>query len=183
MTVGGPSGSPVGSTVTTARPPHALAHRPFRSFIIGAFVSNAGTWMQNLAVPYVLYRQTHSAAWVGMAGFATYIPTVLIAPWGGAWAERFQRRVMLLWTQLALTGTAALLWVLWVTGAHNPWAIIAPLALGGVASGANIPAWQAFLTELVPRESLLTGISMNATQFNVSRAFGPALAGVVIRVW
>jgi predicted MFS family arabinose efflux permease len=86
----------------------------------------------------------------------------------------------MLFTQSFMALTAVVLWVMWLTGVQSPWAIVGVVALGAVATGYNVPANQSLLTDLVPREALLSAVSLNGAQFNAGRAVGPALAGLVL---
>jgi MFS family permease len=160
----------------------ALRYRQFALFWSAALVSNTGSWMQNAAVPYVLFQLTHSAAWAGLAGFAQLFPAVIMGPLAGSLADRFPRRRILLVTQSLLAVTAFGLWLLWVSGAATPVSIIVVVAIAGVIAGLNIPSWQAFVSELVPRSLLLNAVTLNSAQFNASRALGPALGGLVLAV-
>lgn len=158
----------------------ALAVPEFRRFWVGALVSNSGSWMQNVSVPFVLYRLTESAGWVGAASFAQFLPAVLLGPLGGSLADRFPRRTVLLVAQSAMAVVSLVLWGLWASGAAEPWSITALVAVLGGISGISIGSWQAFVSELVPRRLLLNAVTLNSAQFNGARAFGPALGGVVL---
>lgn len=158
----------------------AFRHRPFRIFWAGAFASNTGTWLSNLAVPYVLFEITHSALWVGIAALLQLAPQVLFAPLGGALADRHNRRLMLLVTQAGMAVSALVLWGVWIAGVRNPWAIGATIGLSGMCMGINLPGWQSFVNDLVPREDLISAVALNSLQFNGARAIGPAIAGVVL---
>jgi MFS family permease len=149
-------------------------------FWTGALVSNTGTWVQNVTVPFVVFQLTGSPAWVGFAGFAQLLPAWLMGPVGGSIADRFPRRTVLLVTQSAMAAVALLLWALWTAGVRSPWAVIAVVALSGAIAGLMIGSWQAFVSELVPREDLLNAVTLNSAQFNAARAFGPAIGGVVL---
>ncbi|MGH2772214.1 MAG: MFS transporter [Actinomycetota bacterium] len=158
----------------------ALRHRAFRRFWTGALFSNMGTWMQNVTVPYVVYQVTHRAIWVGVAAFAGLFPSVVLAPWSGWLADRLDRRKLLLAGQVLQAAAAAALWAAWVSGYRHPGAIMGLLLINGLSFAATMPAWQAFITQLVPRRDLLSAISLNSAQFNAARAVGPAVAGVVL---
>jgi MFS family permease len=158
----------------------AFRFRDFRLFWIGALVSNTGSWVQNVTVPFVVYELTGSAAWVGVTGFLQFLPMVLVGPLGGALADRHPRRRVLLVTQSAALLVALALWALWASGRASVVGIVALVSLGGAVAGVNIPSWQAFVSELVPREVLLNAVTLNSTQFNAARAFGPALGGLVL---
>lgn len=160
----------------------AFRHRDFRIFFFGAMVSNTGNWLQNLTVPFVLFEITNRSLWVGLAGFAQFIPSFLLGPLGGSLADRLDRRKVLLATQTAMAIAAFALWGVWVVGWHQPMLILAVTAFTGVFSGLMIPSWQAFVPALVPREDLASAITLNSTQFNAARAIGPALAGLILAV-
>ena len=172
--------------VTEARKPGlreagaALAVPEFRRFWFGALVSNSGSWMQNVSVPFVLYQLTESAAWVGFASFAQFLPAVIFGPLGGSLADRFSRRTVLLVAQSAMAVVSIAMWALWASGAAEAWSITALVAVLGAVAGISIGSWQAFVSELVPRRLLLNAVTLNSAQFNGARAFGPALGGVVL---
>jgi len=181
-------GGPVGTGPAASHPVgfrqgmRAMRHRDFRIFFIGAIISNSGSWLQNLAVPFVLFELTGKAIWVGLAGFAQFIPSFFLGPVGGALADGNDRRKVLLATQTAMAAAAFLLWGVWVLDWREPALILVIVALTGVFAGLNIPSWQAFVPALVPREDLASAITLNSTQFNAARAIGPALAGVLLAV-
>lgn len=158
----------------------ALRYRDFSLFWTGALFSNIGMWMQNVTVPYVLYRETGSASWVGFAAFMQFIPGVLLGPLAGSLADRFPRRTVLLISQCLAAALAFTLWGAFETGRATPSVIVALISLTGVVFGLAIASWQAFVTELVPREALLNAVTLNSAQFNGSRALGPAIGGVVL---
>lgn len=158
----------------------ALRHRDFALFWTGALLSNVGTWMQHITVPYVLYQQTDSAAWVGFAAFMQFLPGVVLGPWAGSLADRFERRLVLLVSQGLAALVAFALWGAFVADKASPGVLVALVAINGAVFGMGIASWQAFVTELVPRHALLNAITLNAAQFNGARAFGPAIGGVVL---
>ena len=158
----------------------AFRFRNFRLFWIGALLSNSGTWVQNLTVPYVVFQLTHSSTWVGIAAFSQLAPMAMMSPLGGTIADRLDRRRVLLVTQVAMGVVAIMMGGAWVTGVASVPVIIGLVAVGGVITGINAPAWQAFVSELVPRDALLNAVTLNSAQFNAARAFGPALGGLVL---
>lgn len=158
----------------------ALRHRRFAIFWVAAAVSTTGTWLSNLAVPFVIFEMTHSATWVGIGAAAQFVPNVLMGPLGGAWADRFDRRRVLIVTQVGGSVAALVLYLVVSTGTQNPWLVILPVALQGLFGGLNLPSWQALVHDLVPREDIQSAVTLNTMQFNVGRALGPALAGVLI---
>jgi MFS family permease len=158
----------------------AFRHRDFTVFWIGALASNTGSWVQNLAVPFVLYQVTKSAFWVGLATFTQFLPVMLLGPLAGSIADRFERRKVLLVTQSLMALSALSLWLAWASDAHQPWLILLLVAISGVFAGINIPSWQSFVNDLVPREDLLSAVALNSLQFNAARALGPGIAGVLL---
>lgn len=161
----------------------ALKQRDFALFWWGALVSNTGMWVQRAAVPFVLFELTGSATWVGFSAFAALVPAVAMNPLAGALADRYPRRTVLLLTQSGAALLALALWVVFLVGAESPSVIVALVAASGLVLGLNIPSWQAFVADLVPRDKLLNAVTLNSTQFNASRAVGPAIAGVILAAW
>ena len=158
----------------------AFRHRDFTIFWSGALVSNVGSWLQNLTVPYVVFAITGSALWVGVATAAQVLPGFFGSPLGGHLADTRERRTLLLLLQ-SLMGIAALgLWWVWASGSRSLVAILGLVAVMGLVWGTTLPAWQAFVNDLVPREDLVSAVSLNSLQFNAARSLGPALAGLVI---
>lgn len=158
----------------------ALRHRGFALFWSGALFSNTGTWLGNLTVPYVLYQGTGSALWVGLAAAAQFGPALVLSPVGGLLADSVDRRKLLLWTQICLGAVAAAMWLQWSRGLHSPGLLLGLLTLSGVFNGINNPAWQSLISDLVPRRDVLSAVTLNSLQFNLARAVGPALAGLLL---
>lgn len=157
--------------------------RNYRLFWVGGLISNIGRWFQTVAVPIVVFDLTGSAAWVGLAGFAQIMPMALMGPWGGAIADRFERRRVLLVTQSLQALPAIGMALLWYGGVRSAAAFVAMSTLVGVSGGLNLPAWQAIVADLVPRDRMLAGITLNSAQFNASRMVGPALGGAAVAWW
>jgi MFS family permease len=158
----------------------ALRYRDFALFWSGALISNTGSWMQNVTVPYVMTRLA-SPVWVGLATFAQFVPALLTAPRGGITADRVSRKKILLVTQSIAALVALALWALWSSGHASPGRIVALLIVLGVTSGFAMPAWQSFLPQLVPRDEMMNAVTLNSAQFNASRAIGPMVGGAVLR--
>jgi len=155
----------------------ALRHRDFRLFWTGNFLSNIGTWMQNIAQGWLVLKLTNSAFWLGLVGFASSVPILLFALIGGVIADHVNKRKLLMVTQSAMMvfafTMAALTWLHLIT-VH--WIVF--LALGtGIAMSLNTPSYQALVPQLLPREDLTNGIALNSAQFNMSRVIGPTLGG------
>ena len=158
----------------------AFRYRNFSLFWTGALLSSSGNWMQAISIPFVVFEITQSAAWVGFAAVMQFAPVAIVGPIGGTLADRYDRRTVLLATQTAQALAAFSLWFVWASGVRSMAVILGIVALNGLIAGLNIPSWQAFVSELVPREHLLNAVTLNSAQFNAARAFGPALGGLVL---
>jgi MFS family permease len=161
----------------------SLRHRDFAIFWSAALISNSGTWMQSITVPFVLFELTHSNTWVGAGAVFTFVPGLVVGPLAGTLADRFDRKRIIFCTQSVSMVVAVLLWLLWVADAATPWRLAGLLVVSGTAGGLNISAWQSFVPLLVPRESLISAVRLNSMQFTAARAFGPAAAGLVLRAY
>jgi MFS family permease len=159
----------------------SLRHRNFRLFTIGQTLSLIGTWMQQVAVGWLVYRMTDSALLLGVVAFVSQGPAFLLAPFAGVVADHFNRRRIVMVTQSVMLVQAAVLAVLVLTGAITIAWIVALMAVLGAVHGFDIPARQSFLTELVGgREDLPNAIALNSSMFNAARLIGPAIAGFVV---
>lgn len=158
----------------------ALRVPAFRRFFFAALVSNSGAWLQGVAIPYVMFEITGSGAWVGASVFAQMLPMALMGPVAGPLADRIPRRRILIVTQFLLAVAAAGHAVMWWADVRSPGAYLAASVLYGTVNGFNMPAWQAYVSDLVPRELLMNAITLNSTQFNAARAVGPSVGGVVL---
>jgi MFS family permease len=158
----------------------ALKHRNYRLFFGGQLISLIGTWMQNVAQSWLVYRLTNSPVLLGLVGFAGQIPVFLLAPAGGAAADRFDRRRILIATQTSMLILAFLLAALTLSGIVQVWHIMVLASLLGVANAFDIPARQAFVVDMVGREDLTNAIALNSSLFNGARIVGPAIAGVLV---
>jgi MFS family permease len=170
---------------TSARPDRVSPFRPFRhrafaTVWTGSFVSNIGTWMETVAIGVYVTQATGQAAWTGTVAALTYVPTVLLGPFGGALADRFDRRRFLVGVTLFQTLLAALLTLLAATDRLSVAAVATIVLLGGCAFAVAMPAVQAMTPDLVGADDLLGAMSLGAAQFNLGRVVGPALAGLVI---
>ena len=158
----------------------ALAHRNYRLFFAGQLFSLIGTWMQNVAQSWLIYRLTDSALLLGLVSFATQIPVFLIAPIGGAVADRYDRHRIIISTQLVSMVLALSLATLTLSGRIEVWHIFLFASLLGIINGFDIPARQSFVVEMVGKEDLLNAIALNSSMFNAARIVGPAVAGVLV---
>lgn len=155
-------------------------HSAYARLWTGAFVSNIGTWMEAIALGIYIQEKTGQAAWTGTVAAAAFLPIAFVSPLGGALADRFPRKLLLISTNLFQTALATMLTVLFVIGDPSPLTITC-IALGnGVAAALGFPAFQALLPDLVPVEDLPGAIALSSAQYNLGRVVGPAIAGVVI---
>jgi MFS family permease len=146
----------------------------------GAFVSNIGTWMEAIALGIYVQDHTGQAAWTGTVAAAAFVPIAFFSPLGGALADRFPRRWLMILTSLVQMGLATLLTVLFVVGEPSA-PTLTLIALGnGICAALGFPSYQAMLPDLVPVEDLPGAIALSSAQYNLGRVVGPALAGVVI---
>jgi MFS family permease len=159
----------------------ALRHRNFRLFTVGQLISVIGTWMQHVAVWWLVYRLTDSALLLGLVGFVSQLPVFLLAPIAGVAADRWSRHRIILATQLLAMLQAGVLAALVLTGAVTVWHLLVLSAALGAITGFDIPARQSFLLEMVgSRDDLPNAIALNSSVFNAARLVGPAIAGFAI---
>lgn len=160
----------------------ALENPNYRIWAGGAIVSNIGTWMQRVAQDWLVLTvlTDHSGAAVGLTTGLQFLPMLLFGPYGGVLADRYRKRIILMWTQLAMGLTGLAIGLLVVTGTAQLWhAYVAAFCLG-VASAVDAPARQAFVSELVGQDNISNAVALNSASFNTARLTGPAIAGVLI---
>src|SRR5262249_49671669 len=152
----------------------------FRSLWIAAVISYTGSWMQTVATGWLMTSLTASPMWVALVQMAVSLPVLLIAPPGGALADIMDRRKFLLATQSTMVAAAAVLGIMTLTRTVNPQTLLVFTFLLGVGAVMNDPAWQALTPDLVPPEKLASAVALNSAGFNIARAVGPALGGLLI---
>jgi len=157
-----------------------LARPVFRALWIAALVSNVGYWMQSVGAVWQVGSEGGSAAQVALVQTAVSLPVVLLALPSGAAADVFDRRRLLLVTQSWMLASAAALCVATVLGLASPTVVLALTFLLGLGNAANAPAWQATIPELVGGRLLAPAVALNSAGFNIGRAVGPALGGLVV---
>ena len=159
----------------------ALRARNFRLFVAGQGFSLIGTWMQQVAMSWLVYRLSGSAMLLGVAGFLHQIPSLFLTPLAGVLADRWDRRRLLIITQCLAMIQAAVLSVVVLTGTVQIWHIILLSAVLGIINAFDIPIRQSFVVEMVDqREDLGNAIALNASLFNAARLIGPSIAGIVV---
>jgi MFS family permease len=152
----------------------------FRSLWIAAVISYTGSWMQNVATGWLMTSLTSSPMWVAMVQVAVSLPVLLIALPAGALADIFDRRKFLLFTQASMVAAATVLGVMTLTGTVTPQMLLVFTFLLGVGAVMNDPAWQSLTPDLVPPNQLAAAVALNSAGFNIARAIGPALGGLLI---
>ncbi len=158
----------------------ALKHRNYQLFFFGQIISLSGTWMQSVAQSWLVYRLTGSVALLGLIGFAGQFPIFLLTAFGGAIADRYNRRNILIATQTAAMATASVLAFLTLSGLIEVWHLFALAIVSGIFNAFDIPARQSFVMDMVGRDDLLNAVALNSSVFNGARIIGPAIAGILV---
>jgi len=168
-----------------SRIPHtfrALRHRNFRLFISGQIVSLVGTWMQNVAQSWLVYRLTHSELLLGTAWFCSQIAVFALGPLGGIAADRFPRQKVVIVTQTLSMLQAFALAALTLSGRVQVWHVLVLAGTLGMINAFDMPGRQALVIQMTSKEDLINAISLNSAVFNSARVVGPAVAGVLLAV-
>jgi predicted MFS family arabinose efflux permease len=159
----------------------SLRHRNYRYWFIGQTISLSGSWMQTMAQQVLIYRLTGSAAALGLISFIGLVPLVPFSLWGGSLTDRISKRNLLIATQLVMMLQAVLLGVLVWTGTVQVWHVFVLSLMLSAVNAVDLPARQAFTVDMVEgKEDLTNAIGLNSAMFNLARALGPALAGLVV---
>jgi MFS family permease len=160
----------------------ALKNPNYKLWASGAIVSNTGTWMQRVAQDWLVLTQLshNSGVAVGITTGLQFAPVLLLAPVSGAIADRFDRRKILITTQVSSGVLALILGLLVVTDVAQLWQVYVLAGLLGVVAAVDGPARQAFVSELVPIEDLPNAVGLNSASFNGGRLIGPGIAGILI---
>jgi MFS family permease len=159
----------------------SLKYRNYRLFFVGQSVSLIGTWMQRIAMPWLVYHMTGSALLLGVVGFAGQIPSFLLSPVAGVLTDRWSRYRVLLVTQiLSLVQAGVLAW-LCLAGVVQIWEIIVLSMILGCINAFDVPARHSFVIDMVEKkEDLGNGIALNSLMFNGARLIGPSIAGIML---
>jgi len=161
----------------------AFSHRNFRLFFFGQSLGIIGYWVQQIAMSWLVYRLTGSAWLLGVTAFAGQIAVLVLAPFGGLWADRVDRRKLLLITQTAAAVPAFTLAALAFLDMVEVWHVIVMATALGVVMAIDAPIRQSFLPEMVPsRQDLPSAIAFNSGMYNAARMIGPTIAGVLLAV-
>jgi len=159
----------------------AFQYRNYRLFFAGQGISLIGTWTQQVAISWLVYRLTGSALLLGVVAFCNQIPTFFLSAFAGVIADRWNRQRLLLWTQALSMVQASILAVLVLTDAICTWQIVSLSIFIGVVNAFDIPVRQSFVVEMVDKqEDLGNAIALNSAMFNGARFIGPSVAGILI---
>lgn len=179
-----------GQTVTRAAPRSALAliaDRTFGPYFAGNLASNIGTWFQQITAAVVVFDVTGSTFMVGLVGVAQFLPSLLLAPWTGAAADRLDRRRLLIIAQsvaaIAATTLAVTTIVVGLDRFPAAWPVLVTALVVGLAHAVSTPAQQALVTALVPVTDLDQAVALNSVTFHLARAVGPAVGALVLVAW
>jgi MFS family permease len=161
----------------------AFRYRNYRLFFGGQSISLIGTWMQTIAMSWLIYQISHSTALLGVVALVSQVPAFIVSPIAGVWLDQLDRRKILVATQSLACIQAFILAALVFTNQIAVWHILV-LSVGlGLVSAFDIPGRQAFLIQMVENhEDLGNAIALNSSQFNIARLIGPAVAGVLIKL-
>ncbi|HLZ63078.1 MAG TPA: MFS transporter [Ktedonosporobacter sp.] len=152
----------------------------FRIIWLATLAANIGTWFQNVGGVWLMTTLTPSPVMVALMQTATSASALLVCLPAGALADIVNRRQLLLWAQGLILTVAIVLSILTFLGATTPWVLLTCTFLLGMGANAASPAWQAVTSELVPADELPAAVTLNSVSFNLARAVGPALAGVIV---
>ncbi|HEX7364407.1 MAG TPA: MFS transporter [Dehalococcoidia bacterium] len=159
----------------------SLSSRNYRLFFIGQGVSLIGTWMQTIAMSWLVYRITGSAFLLGVVGFSSQLPIFILAPLAGVFVDRHNRHRILVITQFLAMLQAFILATLVLTNTVTVWAIIVLSVFLGMVNSVDMPARQTFVLEMVERkEDLSNAIALNSALFSGTRLIGPSIGGILI---
>jgi predicted MFS family arabinose efflux permease len=158
----------------------SLRHRNYRLYFFGQLVSVTGTWMQMTALTWLAFDLTHKSIWPASISAAQIIPTFALGIWGGSLADYWPKRALIFITQSAFLLLALLLAGLTLSDVVTPWQLLVVAAANGLVQAVDLPARLAFVMDMAGREDLVNAVGLNSLLFNVARAFGPAMAGVLL---
>lgn len=156
---------------------------PFRRYLIGTSISDTGTWMQIMAQGWIMSTLTDKAIMLGMVNFAAGLPMLFLTMFGGSAADRFDKRRILVWTQVVQIALALVLGWLIYTGRIQIWHIIVVAGLLGIAFAFEHPALSALVPELVKREEIAAAVALDRAVFHCARLVGPSVGGIIVGAW
>lgn len=158
----------------------SLRHRNYRLYFFGQLISMSGSAVQGYALAWLAYDLSHLSRWPAFMMAALALPTLLLGPLGGALADRWPKRSLLLWTQSVMLVLAVLLVAAVGTGEITTWQLLWITLAAGLAQAIDFPARLSFVMEMVGKEDLINAVALNSLLFNVARFVGPAVGAVIL---
>ncbi len=158
----------------------SLSIRNFRLYLIGQIVSTTGTWMQSIAMAWLVLKLTGSGVDLGFVTAIQFLPVLLLGGFAGILVDRFDKRKILILTQSLFASQALLLYILVSLGVVRVWMVFVLSLYFGLVNAVDPTARQSFVQQMAGPENLQNAVSLNSVTFNASRAFGPAVAGLII---
>ncbi|MCG0276187.1 MAG: MFS transporter [Thermosediminibacteraceae bacterium] len=158
----------------------ALTHRNFRLFWTGQCISLVGTWMQNIGQAWLVLKITDSSFKLGLVNALQFTPVLLFSLFAGVFIDRFEKKKIIIFTQTSLMVMAFMLATLTATGLVRYWHIAIMATILGFINSLDMPARQSFVVDLVGKDHLMNGITLNSAVFNAARLVGPAVAGFIM---
>jgi MFS family permease len=158
----------------------SLRYRDYRLLWIGTLFASSAQWVQQITVGWLAYQLTGSATMLGAVNGVRALPLLVLAPFGGVAADRFERKALMLWTQVLLLVASVVMAGVILAGMVRVWHLIIYMMITGVAWAFNNPVRQAIVPNLVPRHDLMNALALNSVGFNVTRIVGPTIAGLLI---
>lgn len=170
-------------TVEGTGPFRSLRIRNFRIYAMANIVSNTGTWMQRIAQDWLVLQLSDSGLALGIVTALQFLPVLIVTPYGGVLADRYDKRRLMMLTQATMGLAALLLGLLVVTDVVALWHVFVLAGFLGIGSALDMPVRQSFVCELVGAANLPNAVSLNSSIFNAARLVGPAVAGLLIAAW
>ncbi|HEU0266589.1 MAG TPA: MFS transporter, partial [Candidatus Saccharimonadaceae bacterium] len=158
----------------------SLAHRNFRLYFIGQIVSNTGNWLTSVALTLLVLQITHSGVMIGLLAACQFGPILVLSAWGGAVVDRAKKHRLLLVTQSLEMAQSAALAVLAFTPHPSMTLLFVIATAGGVVLALDNPLRRSFVSEMVPEKDVPNAVVLYSTIINLSRVFGPSIAGVLV---
>jgi len=158
----------------------ALGHRDYAILWSSDLLSNLGTWVQTAVLLWLIKNVLHSNSWVGAVNLASFVPVIFLVPFTGALSDRYDRKRMLILSQVIMFFGALALGIAASLNSANKAAILVTVAVIGVGGAISFPAWIALLPDMVPPEDVLNAIALSSAQWNVARLIGPLIAAAVL---
>ena len=162
---------------------HSLKTRDFAIYFAGLSITLTGSWIQQVAMGWLIYNMTGSIFMLSLAVFLSLIPTLFIMPFAGVVVDRFDRRKIIMCTQSCLMLQSFSIGILTISGLINIETILCLSLVFGIITSFDAPARQSFYSKLVPPEDMTNAVALNSTAINGTRFIGPALGGIIINLW